>query len=211
MSELSRRKLIAATTHLGSCASTASRFAWPAGPDERFDFTKLLDGWEIISGAWGLEEVAGASRDGRALVQRATNNKFNVILAPGSPYGDVEVSVRFKPISGSEDASGGIVFRFSDGRYYLVRANATEDNFRLYYYDGRRYMLASASIMAPMLGEWHTLRVSANGDNLRGWLNSRPLINHRDGRFTAGRIGLWTKADSITAFDSLAITPKDAG
>jgi hypothetical protein len=72
-------------------------------------------------------------------------------------------------------------------------------------------MLASASIMAPMLGEWHTLRVSANGDNLRGWLNSRPLINHRDGRFTAGRIGLWTKADSITAFDSLAITPKDAG
>jgi hypothetical protein len=211
MSELSRRTLIAATTLLGSCASTASRFAWPAGPDERFDFTKLLDGWEIISGAWGLEEVAGASRDGRALVQRATNNKFNVILAPGGPYGDVDVSVRFKPISGLEDASGGIIFRFSDGRYYLVRANATEDNFRLYYYDGRRYMLASASIMAPMLGEWHTLHVSANGDNLRGWLNSRPLINHRDGRFTAGRIGLWTKADSITAFDSLAITPKDAG
>ena len=160
MSELSRRKIIVATTLLGSCASTASRFAWPAGPDERFDFTKLLDGWEIISGAWGIEEVAGAARDGRALVQRATNNKFNV---------------------------------------------------RLYYYDGRRYMLASPSIMAPMLGEWHTLRVSANGDNLRGWLNSRPLINHRDGRFTAGRIGLWTKADSITAFDSLAITPKDAG
>jgi len=56
MSELSRRKLIAATTLLGSCASTASRFAWPAGPDERFDFTKLLDGWEIISGAWALRK-----------------------------------------------------------------------------------------------------------------------------------------------------------
>src|SRR5216684_394609 len=106
MSELTRRKIIAATTFLGSCVSTASRFAWAAGPDERSDFTKLLDGWEIISGAWGLEEVAGASRDGRALVQRATNNKFNVILAPGGPHGDVDVSVRFKPISGSEDASG---------------------------------------------------------------------------------------------------------
>jgi hypothetical protein len=121
------------------------------------------------------------------------------------------VSVRFKPISGSEDASGGIVLRFSEGRYYLMRANANEDNFRLYYFDGRRHMLASTSIMAPMLGEWHTLRVLAHGDSFGGWLNSRPLINHRDSRFTAGRIGLWTKADSITAFDSLAITPKDAG
>jgi hypothetical protein len=80
----------------------------------------------------------------------------------------IDVSVRFKPISGWEDASGGIVFRFSEGRYYLMRANATEDNFRLYYYDGRRRMLASASIMAPMLGEWHTLRVLATADSLRG-------------------------------------------
>src|SRR5260370_23315029 len=162
MSELPRRKLIADTAVLWSCASTASRFAWSAGPDERFEFTKLLDGWEIISGAWGIEEVAGAARDGRALVQRATNNKFNVILAPGGPHGDVDVSVRFKPISGSEAASGGILFRFSDGRYYLVRANATADNFRLYYYDGPRYMLASASILAPLLGELHTLHVAPN-------------------------------------------------
>jgi hypothetical protein len=65
--------------------------------------------------------------------------------------------------------------------------------------------------MAPMLGEWHTLRVVANGGSLRGWLNSRLLIDHRDSRFSVGRIGLWTKADSITAFDSLVITPKDAG
>jgi hypothetical protein len=155
--------------------------------------------------------VAGASRDGRALVQRATDNEFNIIIAPGGPYGDVDISVRFKPMSGWEDASGGIVFRFAEGRYYLMRANATEDNFRLYYYDGRRRMLASTSIMAPMLGEWHTLRVAAHGDSLLGWLNSRLLTNHRDARFATGRIGLWTKADSVTAFDSLAITPKDAG
>src|SRR5262249_37890733 len=146
-----------------------------------------------------------------ALVQRATDNEFNVIVAPGGPYGDVEVSVRFKPMAGREDASGGIVFRFADGRYYLIRANALEDNFRLYYYAGRRYMLATASIMAPALGEWHTIRVLASRDSLRGWLNSRALINHRDGRFAAGRIGLWTKADSITAFDALTIVPKDAG
>ena len=65
--------------------------------------------------------------------------------------------------------------------------------------------------MAPMLGEWHTIRALATKDSLRGWLNGRPLINHRDTRFTAGRIGLWTKADSVTAFDGLAVTPQDAG
>jgi hypothetical protein len=211
MGKLSRRKIIAATTFLGVCVSRGSRSAWPVGPDERFDSTKLPEGWETVFGDWGIEEVPGASRNGRALIQRAIDNEFNIILAPGGPYGDVDVSVRFKPISGREDASGGIVFRFSEGRYYLMRAHANEDNFRLYYFDGRRHMLASTSIMAPMLGEWHTLRVLAHGDSLRGWLNSRPLINHRDSRFTAGRIGLWTKADSITAFDSLAITPNDAG
>jgi hypothetical protein len=146
MDKLSRRKIIAATTLLGACVSTGGRFAWPAVPDERFDFTKLSEGWETVSGAWGMEDVPGASRDGRAFVQRATNNEFNVSIAPGGPYVDVDVSVRFKLISGWEDASGGIVFRFSEGRYYLVRANANEDNFRLYYYDRRRYMLASGLI-----------------------------------------------------------------
>jgi hypothetical protein len=211
MKGVSRRKIIAAATVVGACVSSASRFAWPAGPDDRFDLTKVSDGWETISGSWSIESVPGASRDGRALVQRATDNEFNVIVAPGGPHGDVDVSVRFKPMAGREDASGGIVFRFAEGRYYLIRANALEDNFRLYYYDRRRYMLATTSIMAPALGEWHTIRVLASRDSLRGWLNSRPLINHRDGRFAAGRIGLWTKADSITAFDGLTIVPKDAG
>jgi hypothetical protein len=209
MNPPSRRKFLA-TAVAGACASTAAQLAWPAGPLERFELAGL-DGWETISGTWRTEEVQGASGSGRALVQRATDNEFNVIVAPGGPYRDVDVSVRFKPISGQEDASGGIVFRFAEGRYYLIRANALEDNFRLYYYDRGRHMLATASVMAPRLGDWHTLRVLTNGDNLRGWLNGRALIDHRDSRFTAGRIGLWTKTDSITAFDSVTAIPKDAG
>ncbi len=209
MNKLSRRKVIAATTVLGACVTAGSRFAWPAGPDQQFDFPDLSEGWETVSGRWGVEDVPGASRNGRALVQRATGNEFNVIVAPGGPYGNVDVSVRFKPISGREDASGGIVFRFAEGRYYVLRANALEDNFRLYYHDGGRYMLTSAAVMAPMLGEWHTLRVIADEDNLRGWLNGRALIDHRDSRSAAGRVGLWTKADSVTAFDSLVVTPKN--
>jgi hypothetical protein len=208
MNTLSRRKFIAATTVVGACVTAGSRIAWPAGPDEQVDFTKLSDGWEKISGEWGVDDVPGAARNGRALVQRATNNEFNVIVAPGGPYSDVDVSVRFKPISGREDASGGIVFRLTESRYYVIRANALEDNFRLYYYDRGRYMLESASVTAPKLGEWHTLRVATEKDSLRGWLNGQALIDYQDSRFAAGRIGLWTKADSITAFDSLVVASK---
>src|SRR5215471_12507880 len=210
MKKLSRRRFVVATPVLAASLIASNRSAWPAAAEERFDFNKMPEGWEMISGRWVVEDIAGASGGGRALVQRATNNEFNVIVAPGGPYRDVDVSVRFKPISGREDASGGVVFRFSDGRYYVIRANALEDNFRLYYYDRRRYMLASASVAAPKIGEWHSLQISAERDGLRGWLNGHALINHRDGRFTAGRVGLWTKTDSITAFDSLVVTPKNA-
>ena len=106
-------------------------------------------------------------------------------------------------MSGREDASGGIVFRFAEGRYYVIRANALEDNFRLYYYDQGRRMLTTAAVKPPTLGQWHTLQISAKRERLQGWLNDKQLIDHRDSRFTAGRIGLWTKADSITAFGDL--------
>jgi hypothetical protein len=173
---------------------------------ERVDFGQRgIEGWKTVEGRWAVEEMAGAPSGRRVLVQRAVENAFNVIVAPGSPYTDVDVSVRFKPISGREDASGGVVFRFSEGRYYLVRANALEDNFRLYYYDRGRHQLATARVQPPALGQWHTIRVVAVGDHLQAYLNGQLLLDHRDTRFRSGHVGLWTKADSVTAFDDLVI------
>jgi|SRR6516165_2952395 len=202
---LSRRKLLAGAAALG--AGLAVRPArLHAAAEQRFDFTKPLDNWQVVTGTWAIEALADAAA-GRALVQRATNNTFNVIVAPGGPYDDVEVSVRFKPIAGREDASGGIVFRFAENHYYVIRANALEDNFNFYYYEGSRRQIAGASTKAPALGQWHKLRIRAEGDRIRGWLNEQQLIDRRDQRFKSGRIGLWTKADSITAFDELAVLP----
>jgi hypothetical protein len=173
---------------------------------ERFDFETLsLEGWKTVDGQWTVEEMSGAPSGQRVLVQRAVKNAFDVLVAPGGPYTDVDVSVRFKPISGREDASGGIVFRFADGRYYVVRANALENNFRLYYYNGSRHQLASAKVEPPALGQWHTLRVVAVGDHIQAWLDGRRWLDHRDVRFRAGQVGLWTKADSITAFDDFEV------
>lgn len=171
-------------------------------PVERFEFRgKGIEGWRVVDGRWAVEEMNGQ----RVLVQRALENAFNVIVASGGPYTDLDVSVRFKPISGREDASGGIVFRFSEGRYYVVRANAFEDNFRLYYYDRGRHQLATARVQPPALGRWHTLRVVAVGDRIQAYLNGRLLLDHRDARFPSGQVGLWTKADSVTAFDDFQV------
>lgn len=175
-------------------------------PVERVDFeAKGIEGWTQVAGQWTVEEMDGAPGGKRVLVQRATRNPFNVIVAPFGPYTDVDVSTKFKPISGREDASGGIVFRFAAGKYYVVRANALEDNFRLYYYDRDRRQLATASVTAPALGQWHAIRVVAVGDRLQAWLNGTLYLDRHDSRFTSGRVGLWTKADAVTAFDDLTI------
>ncbi len=175
-------------------------------PTDKFDFeTSGVEGWTTVGGRWGVEDMAGAPSGKRVLVQRASRNQFNVIVAPPGPYYDLDVSTKFKPISGQEDASGGIVFRFNGGKYYVVRANALEDNFRLYYYDRGRHHLATAGVKAPALGQWHTVRVVVVGDRMQAWLNGRLSLDHRDTRFKVGRVGLWTKADSVTAFDNLTM------
>ncbi len=175
---------------------------------QTYDFdSKGIEAWTTVTGQWAVEDMAGAPSGAKVLVQRATNNEFNIIVAP-TAYRDADVTMKFKPISGREDASGGIVFRFNDGKYYVVRANALENNFRLYYYDRGRRQLASASVKPPALGQWHTLRVVAVGDQIQAWLNGTQYLNHRDSRFTSGAVGLWTKADSITAFDDLVIRGK---
>jgi 3-keto-disaccharide hydrolase len=213
MTNLSRRQLIGAMATLGAYLPWAGR-VWGAESIVRFDFSldfsHPLEDWETVSGRWAIEDVPGASH-AKALVQRATKNAFNVIVAPGGPYTDADVSVRFKPISGEEDASGGIVFRFSEGRYYVIRANALEDNFNFYYYDRGRQKLSGARVKTPALGQWHTLRITAEQDRIKGWLNGQLLIDQRDRRFSSGRVGLWTKADSVTAFDDLTITPTNRG
>ena len=109
-------------------------------------------------------------------------------------------------MSGREDASGGVVCRFTDGKYYVVRANALEDNFRLYYYDRGRRQLASTRVKPPALGQWHTIRLVGFGDRIQSLARRRAVqCEPRDSRLRSGRIGLWTKADSVTAFDDVVI------
>jgi len=197
---------LAALGIVGPAASAAEPEVPLTAATVRYDLEDGRPGdWKTIDGAWAIEEMAGAPSGRRVLVQRAVRNVFNVIVAPVGPYADVDASVRFKPMAGREDASGGIVFRFHDGKYYVIRANALENNFNLYAYDRGRREVAGVRVQAPALGQWHTVRVVAVGDHIQGYLGGTLRLDYRDGRFRSGRVGLWTKADSVTAFDDLVI------
>ena len=160
--------------------------------------------WKFVAGQWGRRASGGR----QVLAQTTETQPWAVAILEDQKFSDVDVSVRFRPISGKEDASGGIIFRAKDGRnYFLVRANALENNFRLYtLVNGKRSTIASARVKEPSLGAWHSIRVVALGPKIQAYLNGTLLLDHSDKTFTDGWLGLWTKADSVTEFADLEVT-----
>jgi len=160
--------------------------------------------WKFAAGQW----VRRASGGRQVLAQTAATQPWAVAVLEDQKFEDVDVSVRFRPVSGKEDASGGIIFRAKDGRnYFLVRANALENNFRLYaIVNGKRSTIASARVEEPKLGTWHTIRVVATGPRVQAYLDNAALLDHQDKTFTEGWVGLWTKADSVTEFADLEVS-----
>src|SRR2546426_4044789 len=160
--------------------------------------------WKFVAGQWTRRPSGGR----QVLAQVVETQPWAVAILEDQKFDDVDVTVRFRPISGKEDASGGIIFRAKDGKnYLLVRANALENNFRLYtLVNGKRSTIASARVTEPKLGEWHKIRVVAQGSKIQAYLNDALLLDHNDKTFTGGWLGLWTKADSVTEFADLEVT-----
>ena len=161
------------------------------------------------AGKWVVQEMADAPSGKRVVVQTDaddTDNRFPVLIADKEDYADVDVSVKGKAISGKGDQGIGLVFRFHDPQsYYVIRANALENNVRLYkMVDGRRKQFAGADVQVTS-GQWHNLRVVARGDQIVGYFDGQKLIDVHDATYTKGKVGLWTKADSVTAFDDLTV------
>jgi len=168
------------------------------------DLGKENPNWKFVTGQW----VRRSSGGRQVLAQVVETQPWAVALLEEKKFDDVDVAVRFRPISGKEDASGGIILRAKDGQnYLLVRANALENNFRLYtIVNGKRSTIASARVTEPTLGVWHAIRVVATGSKIQAYLNGPMLLDHEDTTFTDGWVGLWTKADSVTEFAELEIT-----
>jgi hypothetical protein len=159
---------------------------------------------------WAVVEDPGAT-SGRALAETSadtTDYRFPLAIYELSAK-DVGVSVRFRPVSGRVDQAAGIAVRLTDANnYYVARANALENNVRFYrVVRGDRQQIATANVPVAT-SQWHTLTLRAEGERFQVSLDGKQLYTATDRTFaSAGRVGLWTKADSVTHFDTMTITP----
>jgi hypothetical protein len=180
---------------------------------ENFDSTgagALPAGWKTGvtgqgSGAWAVNADSTAPSPPNVLTQKGRAT-FPWAVREGVSITDGFVEAKFKAISGKEDQAGGVMWRWKDGNnYYVARANALENNVSLYYTaNGRRNTIKYVKAPVP-LDRWHTLRVDFAGSAIKVSLNGKTYIDEKDSHIAgSGAVGLWTKADSVTAFDDFS-------
>jgi hypothetical protein len=195
----------------------------------KVDFTQ--DATDQPPKGFEFGHTAGVGKPGKWVVQAdgsnkvlaqtdadSTRSRFPLAVLSDISAADVDLSVRFKPISGRVDLAAGLVWRYQDqDDYYIVRANALEDNVVLYKVEGGRRTdlpLKGAGRTygkksGVPAGQWSTLRVVANGPVFEVYFNGSKLYEVEDTTFSKpGKVGLWTKADSVTQFDDLTVVTK---
>lgn len=172
-------------------------------------------------GVWVVRKDDAAADRGNVLAQidvDRTSYRFPVAVFNDVSTKDVDVSVRFRPVSGGVDQAAGLVWRYQDvNNYYIVRANALEGNVVLYKVaNGKRTDLPlkgsgrtyGKKVDVPK-NAWSQMGVTVRGALFTVSLNGQGLYEVEDTTFTApGKVGVWTKADSVTLFDDLTIVPR---
>jgi hypothetical protein len=165
---------------------------------------------------WTVEKDDSAPSRPHVLKQSGEAT-YPVCLKNDTNLKDGFVEVKLKPVSGKEDQAGGVIWRAKDANnYYICRANALEDNVVLYKTEhgkrksleivGRRGGYGVKENVAP--AQWHTLRVEFSGQRAKVIFDGKQLFEVEDSTFAdAGKVGLWTKADSVTLFDDFRCGP----
>jgi hypothetical protein len=162
-------------------------------------------------GAWTVVADPTA-KGGLALEQTSTDTtdyRFPLAIHAGWSAKNLRAEIRFKAVGGKIDRAGGVAVRVEDpDNYYIARANALENNVRFYrVVSGKRQQLGTANIRVTS-GEWHTLALEARDQRFSVTYNGAALFEVTDDTFTeAGGVALWTKADSVTRFEVMAIAP----
>ncbi len=169
-------------------------------------------GW-ICGGAGGASrwtvEPEGAHPTPHKVLKQSGSSPFSWCVRQDSSLADGTVSVRFKLLSGQEDRTGGVLWRWRDGdNYYAARADALENSVALYHAAaGQRRTLKS--VAAPVAANvWHILRVDFAGTHIKLTLDGQSYIELDDGPvWSPGSVGVWTKSDSVGLFDNFAFQP----
>ena len=161
------------------------------------------------SAKWAIEKDGSAPSKPNVLKQSGQAT-FPVCFKNGTNIKDGFVEVKFKPVAGKEHQAGGVIWRVQDANnYYISRANALEDNVTIYHtINGKRVAFKNINTKVTS-GVWHTLRVDFTGNKFTVTFDGNKVIEATDQSFpNAGKVGLWTKADSVTLFDDFSFSGK---
>lgn len=168
---------------------------------------KVPSGWTATKTGTGEGKWAVVADDTAPskpnVLKQSGEATYPVCIMDTSSIKDGYVEVKFKPLAGKEDQAGGLIWRCKDANnYYIVRANALEDNVTIYHtIKGKRDSFKSAN-MKVSSGDWHTLRVDFEGQKFTVTFDGNKVVEASDKSLSeAGKVGLWTKADSVTLFD----------
>ena len=117
------------------------------------------------------------------------------------------ITLRFKGVAGRIDQAAGILFNVQpNGDYLTLRANPLEDNLVLWQYvKGKRSSVKWVRNTPSPTGQWHELKLTVVGNKVQGWLNGVLTLSHDLEKPVSGRIGLWSKADSVVYFDDFRV------
>jgi len=181
---------------------------------DKEDVGKPPSGWTATQTGSGQAKWAIVQDDTAPskpnVLKQSGQATYPVCLKDDTSLKDGFVEVKFKALSGKEDQAGGVVWRAKDANnYYVARANALENNVTIYHtINGRRTEKKRANMKVPS-NQWHTFRVDFQGSHFTVTFNGQKALDWDDETFKdAGRVGVWTKADSVTEFDDFMYDSK---
>jgi len=158
---------------------------------------------------WSVEKDASAPSKPNVLKQSGQAT-FPVCIKNDTNIKNGFVEVKFKPVAGKEDQAGGVIWRAKDSdNYYIARANALEGNVTIYHTIKGKRTEKKRTNMKVTSNQWHTLRVDFQDNRFTVAFDGKKAIEWNDETFKdAGKVGVWTKADSVTEFDNFTYGAK---
>lgn len=198
---------------------------------ESTKFVAVVGNWTIVDDngkkvlgvdgrSWLRGQPAGSLAEKARTIYGSRNEEFidNVKAWAYFPYAvakdipdfsDGDISIRFKIVAGQLDQCAGILFNLKpNGDYLTVRFNGMEDNVVLWTFNkGVRKFVKKGSENVPLArNQWHTLQISVHGTNLQASLNGKHLLDYTLSEPVSGRVGLWSKTDSVSYFDDYTVS-----
>ena len=132
------------------------------------------------------------------------------VMNDAADFKEGTITVRFKGVAGRIDQAAGILFNVQpNGDYLTLRANCLEDNLVLFKYEkGSRSSVEWVRNTPTPTGPWHSLKVAVEARGVKGYLDGKQYLTHALAAPVTGRVGIWSKADSVVYIDDLSVRPR---